>query len=246
MTHKALMNKNVKSRLTDTAALGVDHQRFHLDSGATSHLMNPKTLQDKKINAHADHKSKQPGGAVQCGNGAKQNVLGAVDIGKVKGAKVVDGLSTNLISVGKLCDEGRAILFTDEATYSIPKRQVNTAATCMTKIGKRQPDGLYDSQYDCNHKWMLSSADKAYANSSTFDRENNLTSDQQRGILSLQEGLGARSCHLSRQGHCNHKKSQILRAWAEGLFCGLQQLTNDKLLDTNQVWTHSQCGSTRC
>ena len=179
-------------------------RRFHLDSGATSHLTNQATLSDKQINSHAQLSQVQPRGAVQCANGAKQAVVGAVDIGRVKGAKVVKGLSTNLVSVGKLCDSGQAILFTSDGTYSIPTKQVNTSSSYMTKIGSRQSDGLYD----CNREWMLNNEDKAYleltqpedletknaTTSSISNPEQTQASSHQggRGILTLRGGLATR------------------------------------------------------
>ena len=147
----ALMNKaavpSAEPDETEKAALG----RFHLDSGASNHMTSERTLRDKKIRRKMKKSTKQPNGTVTCANGAAQTILGAVDFGRLTDVRVVDGLQANLISTGKLCDDGKAVILTKHSAYIIDQPALADKTELMTKIAKRKKDGLYD----CDHDWLL-------------------------------------------------------------------------------------------
>ena len=122
-----------------------------LDSGASYHYANEET---KGLTPG----TKRPAtGAVTYAGGSTGKITYLADKGKLKGVKLVKGLQSNMISVGSICDEGKAIIFTKSGAYLTGAKEAKRVTKGAKIIAKRGNNRLYES-IDKDHG--LSSKDR--------------------------------------------------------------------------------------
>lgn len=119
-----------------------DKNYIKIDSGATEHYFSAKQI--RKRNLKGQIKVKRDDNSttkvVQTAGGQHHEILGTIDLGRFKDIRVVKGIATNMVSVGKLCDDGFEVLFTKKRV--IIGRDFKGQQTEL--IGDRGKDGLYN------------------------------------------------------------------------------------------------------
>ena len=106
-----------------------------LDSGASQHFFSTLSrFQRGSLTKPEEAKT------VMTSDGTPHPVVGVGRVGHFHDVNFVEGLDTDMISAGKLCDDGHAIILTKDAAYLAKPNAKRLGA----KIASRAPNGLYN------------------------------------------------------------------------------------------------------
>jgi transposase InsO family protein len=205
--------------LLTALAVDINSNSFYIDSGATSHMTNNKSLlQDYFVDTPrlvtvANNQKMQSEGY-----GTVELLLkGHDETTKISDVIYVPGLSTNLISVGKMTDKGLDVHFTEK------KCQVYCGKTVVASATKA--NGVYEM--DTASQLSTHGCEKSTASQSanlSVPLPAILSKDQEAEAANLCEAKPTQAIWHRRLGHLNRRSMDLLK---QGMASGIDY-TNGK------------------
>ena len=172
-----------------------------LDSGATDHYLAFKDLKklglsEDNINPTVSNKNN----TVQTAGGDKYQIVGSLKVGKLNNVKLVNGITTSMASVGRICDNGYQVLFTKEGAH-IGKGINKNSFKQSRRLAKRVGDGLYN----LNVSWT---------------RKNHKRKPKRKALLTDTSPKDSLALWHARLGHVDPKT--IINGVEKGILTGIK------------------------